>query len=118
MKYMYEILVPTMMDSGKETPMGRILPIRTRYHRVWDEKVRTLSGGLTILPPAKGQWVAPDGVLFKERMIPVRIVCTEEQIKQISDMTARYYKQQAILYYRVADQVVIQHYDKDFKPAN
>lgn len=64
MRYLYEILVPTMMERD-----GKISPIKTRYHRVWDDKVRAISNGLTILPPAKGQWVAPDGELFKERMI-------------------------------------------------
>lgn len=31
-------------------------PVRTRHHREWDRQVRKISGGLTILPPSKGQW--------------------------------------------------------------
>ena len=46
-------------------------------------------------------------------MIPVRIACSEEQIELISDITARFYVQEAILYYRVSDKVVIRHYGRD-----
>ncbi len=99
---LYEILVPTVRNNGK--------PIRTRYHRVWDEKVRKITGGLTIMSPVKGQWVSADQELFAERMIPVRIVCTEENIHRISDMTAKYYEQKAILFYRLSNEVEIKHY--------
>jgi len=102
-KYLWEILVPTVRrKDGK--------PIRTRYHRVWDGKVRAIAGGLTILQPAKGQWVSPSGELFSERMIPVRVACSEEQIDKIADMTAVYYDQLAVMYYRVADKVTVKHY--------
>lgn len=79
----------------------------TRYHRVWDAKVREITGGLTILTPAKGQWVAPDGVLYAERMIPVRIVATREQIEQIIEYTLTYYDQLAVLCYKISDEVII-----------
>lgn len=107
---LYEILVPTVRNDGR--------PIRTRFHRVWDAQVREITGGLTILMPAKGQWLAPDGKLFVERMIPVRIACDDTQIQTIADMTARYYEQLAVMFYRVADIVTIKHYDpeKGFKP--
>ena len=103
---LWEILVPTIHGkTGK--------PIRTRYHRVWDAKVRQISGGLTILHPAKGQWVHPDiGTIHCERMIPVRIACSEEDIERISDMTAVYYHQMAVLFYRVSDKVRVKHYPK------
>ncbi len=99
---LYEILVPTVRPSGK--------PIRTKSHRVWDAKVREISGGLTVLTPAKGQWVSPDGELFAERMIPVRIMCEPKQIEQIADMTAKFYEQLAIMFYKVSDEVQIKHY--------
>lgn len=100
---LYEILVPTTSNEGK--------PYRTRYHKVWDGKVRDITGGLTIIPPVKGQWIAPNGELFAERMIPVRIACTEEQIEQIADMTAKYYNQKAVMYYLLSNQVYIKHYE-------
>lgn len=101
---LWEILVPTVSNEG--------IPYRTRYHRVWDSKVRVITGGLTILPPNKGQWVSPSGVLFIERMIPVRIACTEIQIKKIMDMTASYYKQEAIMAYKISQHVIIKQYVK------
>jgi hypothetical protein len=100
---MYEILVPTVRNDGR--------PFRTRYHRVWDARVRAISGGLTILTPAKGQWVSPDGKLFSERMIPVRVVCTSDQIDKIADMTAEYYDQLAILFYKISDDVTLKFYE-------
>lgn len=81
----------------------------TRYHRVWDEKVRAITGGLTILTPAKGQWVSPDGELYQERMIPVRIVATRNQIEQIIDLTLKYYDQLAVLCYKLSDEVILRH---------
>jgi hypothetical protein len=99
---LWEILVPTMRRADNK-------PYRTRYHRVWDTKVREISGGLTVLAPAKGQWVSPDGVLFTERMIPVRIIATREQMEQIVDMTLKYYDQLAVLAYKVSDEVILRH---------
>ena len=100
---MWEILVPTISNEGK--------PYRTRYHRVWDEKVRAIAGGLTILRPAVGQWVSPEGELFKERMIPVRIMCNREQIEEIIDITIKYYDQLAVLAYRVSDDCILKYAD-------
>ena len=98
-----EILVPTQTNEGKG--------MRTRYHRVWDEKVRAITGGLSIIPPIKGQWVSGEGELFKERMIPVRVACSREQMETIADMTAEYYKQKAIMFYLISDNVTIKKYD-------
>lgn len=99
---LWEILVPTIRNDGK--------PIRTRFHRVWDAKVRAISGGLTIHTPAKGQWVHPEsGTLFAERMIPVRIMCTREQIDKIVDITLEYYEQIAVMAYRISDEVILKH---------
>ena len=99
---LWEILVPTVSNEGK--------PYKTRYHRVWDEKVRKITGGLTILPPNKGQWKSPAGDLFIERMIPVRIACTQEQMEQIIDMTAKYYSQLAVMAYQISTNVIIKHF--------
>ena len=98
----YEILVPTMSNEGK--------PFRTRYHKVWDAKVRQITGGLTIISPIKGQWISNNGELFRERMIPVRIACTAEQIDKIADITAEYYKQYAVMYYLISEEVTIKNY--------
>jgi hypothetical protein len=101
---LWEILVPTVKS---------VKPAKyytTRYHRVWDSKVRAISGGLTILSPARGQWLSPSGTLFKERMIPVRISCTESQIDKISDLVASHYNQEAVMFYMISDLVKIKLY--------
>lgn len=99
MTHLYEILVPTMMN-------GR--PVRTRHHKEWDKFVRRLSGGLTILAPAKGQWLF-QGQLHEERMIPVRIVCEEKEIYQIINYTLLHYQQKAVLAYELSSSVIIKY---------
>ena len=100
-KCLWEILVPTVRSDGSF--------YRTRFHRVWDGKVRNISGGLSILSPVKGQWISPDGDLFSERMIPVRIIATREEIDSIIDMTLEYYEQKAVLCYKVSDVVILRY---------
>ena len=98
---MWEILVPTINNDGK--------PFKTKYHRVWDDKVQEISGGLTILTPTKGKRVSPCGTEFHERMIPVRIIANRDQIEKIVDMTMDYYSQLAILAYKISDEVILKH---------
>lgn len=116
MTAMWEILVPTekrikapRLSGERDDEFARRNSYTTRYHRVWDAKVRTITGGLTILTPAKGQWVSGDGELFVERMIPVRIVATREQIDRIVDLTLQYYDQLAVLCYKLSDEVILKH---------
>lgn len=99
MKDLWEILVPTIRNNGN--------PYRLRYHKVWDKKVREISGGLTVMNPVKGQWISSDDELFVERMIPVRIIATKEEIDKIVDMTMLYYDQLAILAYKVGTDVIL-----------
>lgn len=106
-KELWEILVPTIRNNGR--------PIRARFHRVWDKKVYDIAGGVTIMTPSRGKWVSPDGNLFEERMIPVRIVATREQIDQIVNMTIDYYEQIAVLAYKISDEVILKY--KDSKNA-
>lgn len=96
---LWEILVPTIRNDGR--------PIHTRFHRVWDERVRLITGGLTILPVAKGQWISSDQELFKERMIPVRIACTRAEIDHIVDMTLKYYEQKTVIAYLLSSEVIL-----------
>jgi hypothetical protein len=104
---LYEILVPTVKPDRLP---GRRRFFALRHHRRWDEKVRGIAGGLTVYRPAVGQWVSPQGDLFYERMIPVRVACSEADIERIADLTAAHYRQRAVLYYLVSDRVVIKHY--------
>jgi len=101
MKKVWEIMVPTSNNNGK--------PLRTRYHRVWDKKVRDITGGLTIFKPVIGNWVSPDKILYVERMIPVRIIATNEEIDEIIKFTMKYYEQEAILAYVISIEVKLVH---------
>jgi hypothetical protein len=101
-KGMWEILVPTerRLHPGKY--------YTTRFHRVWDGKVRAITGGLTVMAPARGQWTNPStGQLFKERMIPVRVMATREEMERVVDLTLEYYDQLAILCYKISDEVIL-----------
>jgi hypothetical protein len=99
-KELWEILVPTVRNDGR--------PFRLRYHRVWDAKVREISGGLTIMPVAKGNWVH-NGDLYVERMIPVRIYASREEMDKIVDMSIKYYDQIAVMAYRISDDVILKY---------
>jgi hypothetical protein len=118
---LWEILVPTQkrLTTPPPTEARALLRWRkrhaytTRYHRVWDQRVRDLTGGLTILTPARGQWVAPDGVLFSERMIPVRIATTRAIMLEIVEFTLTYYDQLAVLCYKISDDVILRSREED-----
>jgi hypothetical protein len=77
----------------------------------WDKRVRKISNGLTILPPAKGQWVnEKDGTLYVERVIPVMIIATADQMKKISKITAKHYDQIAVMYFKMSSESHIDYY--------
>ena len=99
-KELWAIFVPTVVDDK---------PVWVRHHREWDRQVRALTGGITILKPAIGQWIAPDGELFKERVIPVQLACDEETIDRVIDITMKHYRQLAVMAYRVSNRVIIKH---------
>ena len=98
---LWEILVPRTKNSGEE--------IAVEDHQSWDEFVRDLVGGLTILRSARGVWQSPDGIIFREEMIPVRIACDKATIEEIIEYTLVYYEQEAVMAYRVSDCVIIKH---------
>ncbi|WP_181273599.1 hypothetical protein [Brevibacterium oceani] len=97
---MWEVLVPTVSNSGR--------PFTVRHHRQWDAHVKAIAGGMTLVQPVRGSWVEPDtGEEFTERVIPVRIMCTREQIVEICKETARFYDQLAVLATLVATETVL-----------
>lgn len=108
---LFQILVPTVSNEGR--------PFRTKHHRVWDKKVQELSGGgLTIFQPTlKGKWVDSEtNTEYTDRTIPVSVACEESVMEKIADWTAKHYKQLAVMYYLVSDNVKIVSYDsKTFK---
>jgi hypothetical protein len=94
----WEILVPYKM--GRKN-------VQVPYHKIWDEFVRNIAGGLTIQKVSKGQWISPSGKLHKELMIPVKIACTESQIRLIADFTLKHYRQEAVFLMRISDKAFI-----------
>jgi hypothetical protein len=105
-KKVWEIYVPTIRKNGK--------PIRTRFHRVWDKKVMSVSGGLSIHRPSVGNWISPDGKIYNEKMIPVRIVATNEEILKIIDITLEHYEdEEAVLCYRISEEVIMKYRRKE-----
>lgn len=104
MLQLWEILVPCQYNTGK--------PVRTRHHRQWDKWVMKVTQGMTILAPSKGKWVNKlDAKAYEERMIPVRIACTRQQIEQIIQFSLNHYKQLAMMAYKISDEVIIKYGD-------
>jgi len=101
-KYMWEILVPA---SSPE------MPFTMKHHKEWDEYVKAVAGGITINRTAKGEWISPDGTLFKDRIIPVRIMCTEAEIEKIIEFTISHYTQEAVLAYEISNHVKLRYAD-------
>lgn len=83
--------------------------VKKSHHQKWDARVRKISKGLTIFKSAKGQWISPDGELFYDSMIPVRITCSEKQIDDIIQMTIKHYKQKAVMAYEISKCVKVVH---------
>ncbi len=50
------------------------------------------------MTPAKGQWIF-NNTLFEERVIPVRILCTDADMKRIATYSLKHYRQKAVMYY-------------------
>ena len=97
---MWEVLVPTVGNDGT--------PFSVRHHRAWDSYVKALSGGMTLIPPVRGDWIDPaTSTEYRERMIPVRVVVTREQIVDLCKETARHYDQLAVLAYLIGTQTVM-----------
>jgi hypothetical protein len=94
-------------------------PIRTRHHKKWDERIQAISGGMTILSSARGKWTF-QGVEYPEKVIPVRIMCSEAQMKRIVQITIEHYRQKAVMYYVLSNQVFVVNAEvaKNTKPES
>ena len=93
--------MPTHSNEKIEFPI--------EYNHQWDEQVRNITGGLTILGLAKGSWIDPSGKICTENIIPVRISCTKNNIEKIIDLTIKHYDQQAVLAYQISSDVKIKY---------
>ena len=95
---MWEILVPASNNKDK---------FSYKHHKAWDKEVTRIAGGVTILKTGKGEWISPVGKLYKDRIIPCRVLCTKEQIEEIIKFTISHYKQEAVLAYKISDDVIL-----------
>lgn len=96
---MWEILVPALNNKNEE--------FTYEHHKAWDDFVKSITNGITIMKTAKGQWISPTGQLYVDKMIPCRIICTELQILKIIDFTIEHYNQEAVLAYKISDNVIL-----------
>lgn len=103
---MWEILVPASLKKVRFT---------YAHHKEWDEFVKVVAGGLTVMRGAKGEWISPSGELFRDRMIPVRISCTEDDIREIIKFTIKHYDQEAVLAYEVSENVLLIRKDESIE---
>lgn len=90
MNCLFEIYIPQNMNDGS--------PVPAELRQEWENRVRAVSvgGGLTVYPPVSGQWVADDGTLYAEPMIPVRVVTTQEEFDRIVAFTGELFEQRAV----------------------
>lgn len=93
---LWEILVPTQFEDTRK-------PVSKRHHKEWDKYVRKLAGGLTILRPAKGQWVY-QGKVYEDRVIPVRVACDERIMEKVALFTKNHYRQIQVMYYKISNE--------------
>jgi hypothetical protein len=94
---LWEILVPATENDGS--------PVELFWHREWDDKVRKISKGLTIMTKSKGQWLDHYGNISIEEMIPVRFMATKTEARDVVEMTKDHYKQKSVMLYKISDEV-------------
>ncbi len=94
MACLYEILLPAAAPPAR--------------HRAWEKHVASLAGGVS-LPPGqiRGRWKGKGDSLTRERQIPVRVACLRSELSRILRFTARHYRQEEVMAYRISDQVVV-----------
>tara|TARA_R110000824_G_scaffold400038_1_gene606672 strand:+ start:4577 stop:4948 length:372 start_codon:yes stop_codon:yes gene_type:complete len=95
--YLWEILIPA---SSTKTQFSGV------HHKAWYAKIIELAGGLSVFKTLKGEWISPNGEVFKDRMSPVRISCTLPEIKHIMFITKAHYDELEIMAYKVSDHVL------------
>jgi hypothetical protein len=98
---MWEILVPASNNKDQE--------FSYEHHKQWDAFVKKITGGVTIMKTAKGEWISPNGKIYVDRNIPCRIICNEKQINEIIDFTLVHYNQEAVMAYRISTNVKLRY---------
>ena len=94
----WEIYVPALDNDGGVWAIA--------HHLAWDRHIVALVGGLTLVKHVQGRW-RDATTEVKEKMIPVRIICTRPQMVDIFAFTKKHYQQQAVMAYVISDEVLI-----------
>jgi hypothetical protein len=98
-KSLWEILIPVRSNEGK--------PFSDKYYNnVFYALLIDVAKGYTKLAPVDGAWET-DGQLYKEKMIPVRVLCTKKEIEGIAAFVVIHYNQLAVMYYKVSNECYI-----------
>lgn len=112
-KDLWEILVPHSLEKfcfgiteDRENKYG-YYKVRMSHHKLWDSRAMKYSEGCTILRSGKGTWKDDLGDYITERMIPVRLLITRSDIFELAEFTKEHYKQDAVMFYRVSEEVHI-----------
>lgn len=62
---------------------------------------------MTVLPPARGTWHNV-GVVYRDRMIPVRFMATRKEMEHIVQMTLDHYTdEKAVMAYKVSEEIIL-----------
>jgi len=102
---LWQIFVPVTDNSGIE--------FTVLHHKKWDVKVQDISGGLTINKKSRGIWQNPiTGKVFEEQVLPVLIDCDLNDMEKIMEMTLEHYNQEAVMCYKVSDEVFVLEKEK------
>lgn len=94
----YEIQIPVKPNNSSEfifhtDEAGKFTDL---FHADFFYQVLSRTNGYSILPEVEGVWQPELGRICREKMIPVRIACTSEQIAEIAEFAKSHYDQEAI----------------------
>lgn len=93
---LWEILLPTFNRYGLEITMV--------HHKAWDRKILEISNGLTLMHEKRGRWLSSNTTI-EEKMVAVHIAATRNQMRSIAKLTKEHYEQDAVMYYKISDEV-------------
>jgi len=104
LRELWEVLVPVRDWYGDK--------IHISEHKEWDSKICAITKGLSLQKTINGKWFSKENDIQEEEMIPVRIACTREQLTEIVELTLNHYRQDAVMAYKISDEVIIQEKPK------
>jgi len=80
---------------------------KLEHHLDWDAKVTSITGGLSIMPIIRGHWQSDLECIVREKMVPVRLIASDEQMLQIAQLTGEHYQQKSIMYYVISQEAFV-----------